>query len=251
MDGIVKLNGEPVEGVVIRSHKRSDGSLIQETTSGSDGTFSIQLSTTDYCYVVAEHPQEGGNCLIYDKVQDTKLVFNYIFIDESEEKDCDDGYGEAYVDQNDGSVCNQWYTDLDKVRDLMDEVTSFEVTNLVFKVNHEHEIYPEDESWPTDVAKREEMNRDEDNLQKMKDEFLGIYNSDLNKDNTTIHMKLWVDDSGSMTVDDLQPDYDDFVNWIQTEYPEVNLSTEEDPSDVAGFERWLNWIAHFIEENME
>lgn len=29
MDGIVKLNGEPVEGVVIRSHKRSDGSLIQ------------------------------------------------------------------------------------------------------------------------------------------------------------------------------------------------------------------------------
>lgn len=250
MDGIVKLNGEPVEGVIIRSHKRSDGSLIQETTSGSDGTFSIQLSTTDYCYVVAEHPQEGGNCLIYDKVQDSKLVFNYIFIDEA--------HGE-YTTSNDadpGSATDTYYNDLEKVRNLMDDVTSFEVTNLVLKLPCEEWdssdgiIVPEEESFPGDVAKKEEVERDVP-LQKMKDEFLGIYNSDLNKDNTTIYMKLWVDDSGSMTVDDINPEYSDFIDWIQTEYPDVNLSTEESPRDVAGLERWLNWIAHFIEENME
>jgi hypothetical protein len=54
---------------------------------------------------------------------------------------------------------------------------------------------------------------------------------------------LFVDASGSMSLDTIQPAYDQFVAWITENYPKAKLVERQ-----AGNERWLVWTREYIAE---
>ena len=67
ISGWTKLNGVGIS-TTVRCHLRSNGALIAETTSASDGAFTISAYSDEDHYLVALSPS-GGNALIFDKVR--------------------------------------------------------------------------------------------------------------------------------------------------------------------------------------
>lgn len=61
LSGIITEQGAPVARTV-RGYRRSDGALMAETTSAAvDGTFSMDVTTDEECYVVALDDNSDGN----------------------------------------------------------------------------------------------------------------------------------------------------------------------------------------------
>jgi hypothetical protein len=65
--GIVYVNDATASGIVVRLYRRSDGGLVDETTTISGGLFEMESSYEgEDHYVVALYTTSGTNALIYD-----------------------------------------------------------------------------------------------------------------------------------------------------------------------------------------
>jgi hypothetical protein len=67
--GICNTLNAPASGVRVHLHKRSTGELIGQTTTAGTGEFQFDTPYNEEHYVVALHPEDDYNALIYDKVK--------------------------------------------------------------------------------------------------------------------------------------------------------------------------------------
>jgi hypothetical protein len=67
--GICNTLNAPASGVRVHLHKRSTGELVGQTTTAGTGEFQFDTPYNEEHYVVALHPEDDYNALIYDKVK--------------------------------------------------------------------------------------------------------------------------------------------------------------------------------------
>jgi len=66
--GICNYINSPASGIVVNLHRRQTGQLIATTTTAGTGTFILDSIYSDMHYIVALHPDDSKNALIYDKI---------------------------------------------------------------------------------------------------------------------------------------------------------------------------------------
>ncbi len=64
--GICTTASVPASGINVRLYRKTNGDLINETTTSGDGIFSIDTNLNEEHYAVALHPDTDINALVYD-----------------------------------------------------------------------------------------------------------------------------------------------------------------------------------------